>query len=159
MPFFSSHLSYGSQVWGQKINIFTQKVFKLQNRAMRIISFSDFYADASPIYKELEILKLEDFISLQNSLFVHDFLNKKLPKCFNTYFHTLKESHPIGTNNSKLGCLFIPYVSTSKYGLNSITRKSILSWNLLCKALKCNLANLSRSVAKKKITSHYIQLY
>ena len=33
---FSSHLVYGCQIWGQSINICTQKVFKLQDRAMRI---------------------------------------------------------------------------------------------------------------------------
>ena len=156
---FSSHLSYGCQVWGQNIDIHTEKVFKLQNRAMRIISFSDFHADASPIYKELKILKLQDFISLQNSLFVHDFLKKKLPKCFDSYFRTLKEAYPIGTKNAKLGCLFIPFVSTSRYGLRSITRQSILSWNSLCKALNCNLANFSRSIAKNMITSHFFESY
>ena len=116
---------------------------------MRIISFSDFHADAYPIYKELKILRL-DFISLQNNIFVHDLLKKKLPKCFDSYFHTIEEVHSIGTKNAKLGCLFIPFVSTSKYGLNSITIQSILSWNTLCKALNCNLAAFSRSVAKKK---------
>ena len=126
---------------------------------MRITSFSDFHADAYPIYKELKILRLDDFISLQNSLFVHDFLKKKLPKCFDSYFHTIEEVHSIGTKNAKLGCLFIPFVSTSKYGLNSITIQSILSWNTLCKALNCNLAAFSRSVAKKKITTHFIQSY
>ena len=71
---FSSHMIYGSQVWGQDINTHTEKVFKLQNRAIRTISFSDFHADPNPTYKSLKILKLEDSIILQNVLFVYDFL-------------------------------------------------------------------------------------
>ena len=156
---FSSHLIYASQIWGQVTNSFNQKIFKLQNRALRIISFSDFHANATPIYKDMKILKLEDFISLQNCLFVHDFLNKKLPRCFETYFLTLKDIHHIRTRRSNWGCLFIPSVSTSKYGLNSISIQSILSWNYLCTALKCDLSTLSRSVTKSKVTEHFLQSY
>ena len=47
---FSSHLIYGCQIWGQCTNVFNKKVFKLQNRALRIISFSDFRADSNPLY-------------------------------------------------------------------------------------------------------------
>ena len=55
---------YGSQIWGQTINIHTQKVFKLQNKAMRIIQFADFRANSNPIYKANKILKLQDNIEL-----------------------------------------------------------------------------------------------
>ena len=48
---FSSHLVYGCQIWGQSIHIFTKKVSKLQNRAMGILSFADFYANADPYTK------------------------------------------------------------------------------------------------------------
>ena len=46
---FSSHMTYGSQVWGQAITTHTEKIFKLQNRALRIIDFPDFRADVDPI--------------------------------------------------------------------------------------------------------------
>ena len=70
---------YGSQTWGQSIDTHTEKVFKLQNRAIRTITFSDFHADPDPIYKFLKILKLEDLITLQNVLFVYDHLKKNTP--------------------------------------------------------------------------------
>ena len=93
---------------------------------MRIISFSDFHASSSPIYKELKILRLKDFITLQNCLFVHDFFNNNLPLCFNDYYQSVKRAHSIGTKSSKLGCIFIPHVSTTRYGLNSITKEKYL---------------------------------
>ena len=83
---FSSHLVYGCQVWGQNFNIHTEKVFMLQNRAMRVISFSDFRASSFPIFKAMKILRLEDVITLQNCSFVHDFVKNKLLTCFNDYF-------------------------------------------------------------------------
>ena len=66
---FSSHLAYGCQMWGQSINIFTKKVFKLQNRAMRILSFADFDANADPLYKILLIQK-----ALSWAVFTYPFL-------------------------------------------------------------------------------------
>ena len=92
---FSSHLVYGCQVWGQNSNSITDKVFRLQNRAMRIISFSDFHAEALPLYKANNILMSKDFISLQNCLFVHDFLNNNLPSCFQNYFKAVNVIHGI----------------------------------------------------------------
>ena len=48
---FPSYLSYGFQIWGQTKNINSEKVFRLQNRAQRIIDFADFQEDVNPIYK------------------------------------------------------------------------------------------------------------
>ena len=156
---FSSHLVYGCQVWGQNSNTFTDKVFRLQNRSMRIISFSDFHAEALPLYKANNILTLKDFISLQNCLFVHDFLNNKLPSCFQNYFKAVDVVHGKGTKSQQLGCLFVPHFSTKKYGLASITRKCINSWNNFSRIFNCSLKTMSRFVLKSKITKYFIDSY
>ena len=41
---------------------------------------SGFNAHTNPLFKELNILKLEDHTTLLNCLFVHDYFNKRLPK-------------------------------------------------------------------------------
>ena len=77
-------MTYGSQIWGQHSNVYIEKLFKLQNSAMRIIEFQ---ANPNPIYKENRILKLDDYVTLQNCLFVHDCLNNKSPiKMFSIMF-------------------------------------------------------------------------
>ena len=141
---FASHMIYGCQVWGQSVNVHTEKIFKIQNRAMRIISFADFHSNADPIYKTLNILKLNDFISMQNCLFVYDDLNENLPSCFDNYFKSIHEVHTLGTRASNLGCLFTTQINTTKYGLNSITRKCIDSWNFFTNIFKCNLKAVMR---------------
>ena len=103
---FSSHLIYASQIWGQITNSFNQKIFKLQNRALRIITFSDFRADSTPLYNDLKILKLRDHIILQNCLFTHDALNNATPSCFHTYFSKARDHHAFNTRHANLGCLF-----------------------------------------------------
>ena len=79
---FSSHLKFASQIWGLTNNSHVQKIFKMQKTALRILFFSEFRAHTSPIFKEHKILKLHDYIVLENCLFIHDFINKKLPSCF-----------------------------------------------------------------------------
>ena len=67
---FSSHMTYGCQVWGQRYSSHLDKIFKLQNRALRIINFADFRANSNPLYANNKILKLQDFIKLQNCLLI-----------------------------------------------------------------------------------------
>ena len=51
---------YGCQIWGQINNTHTEKIFKLQNRALRIIQFSGLQDEVDPLYKTMKILKLDD---------------------------------------------------------------------------------------------------
>ena len=148
---FSSHMIYGSQVWGQSITVHTERIFRLQRKAMRIIQFADFQAPSDPIFKNKSILKLEDFIHLQNCLFVYDAIKNTTPDSFHTYFVKISEVHDISTVNSDLGCMFTPYRATTRYGLNSITRKCIGSWNYFSHLLNLNLSSLSRYSLKIKL--------
>ena len=78
---FNSHLIYASQIWGQIKTKLFQEVVKLQNKAIRIINFLPFNSsNINKTYNDLKILKLPDFISLQNSLFVKDCVEKEIPK-------------------------------------------------------------------------------
>ena len=86
---FSSHMVYGCQIWGQGKGTHIEKIFKLHDRALRIINFEEFHADPNPLYTANKILKLPDLIRLHNCLFVHDYLNNSLPDCFQGYYFKL----------------------------------------------------------------------
>ena len=88
---FLSHLLYGCQAWGQHANPNFKKIETLQNNALRLITFSEFNAHVSPLYKSLKILKLKDQITLQNCLLVFDQLNKNIPSNFTIFFITTKD--------------------------------------------------------------------
>ena len=151
---FSSHLIYGSQIWGQVTNSFNQKIFDLQDRALRIISFSDFRSDPNPIYRNFKILNLHDQIILQNVLFTHDALKNAAPTCFNEYFTQTRETHSHNTRNSTLGCLALSHSGTIRYGILSITSQCISDWNDISKSLQLDLLTLSRYELKSKLTKH-----
>ena len=54
--------------------------------------------------------------------------------------------------NSKLGCLFLPNVNTSTYGLNSLFRNSIISWNSHIKFFnKDVIVSMSKKQLKTKL--------
>ena len=67
--------------------------------------FSDFNAHSEPLFKQLDILKFNDNIVLQNCLFVYDYLKGNLPSSFE---FTFKESHSIKTRMVETGMLSIP---------------------------------------------------
>ena len=75
---FSSLLLYGSQIWGQS-NTSISKMVKLQNKALKIISFKHTRSSVNPLYSKCEILKFADNIKLSNFLFAHDSIESNLP--------------------------------------------------------------------------------
>ena len=58
---------------------------------------TDFDAHTDPLYKHLKVLKLEGNVKIQNSPFVHDYLNNMLPDCFQNYFSPLSDLQDIKT--------------------------------------------------------------
>ena len=67
---FNSHLIYACQIWGQSKTKLFQEIEKLQDKAIRIICFLPKGASVKEAYSTLEILKIWDFISLENVLLV-----------------------------------------------------------------------------------------
>ena len=124
---FSSHLTYGCQVWAQTDNVHTRKVFNLQDRAIKIMNFTYDYDDC--LYNVLDILKLSDFIKIQNCVLVHKALTGNIPECFNTYFQHLKDINSHVTRGTTMSCIQRNMHNTVTYGINSITNKCILTWN------------------------------
>ena len=155
---FSSHLIYACQIWRQLTNSFNKKIFKLQDRALRTITFSDFGSDSKPLYCNLKILKLRHQIILQNCLFTHDALNNVAPTCFNEYFTHAREIHSQNTRNSTLGCLALSHSGTIRYGIFSIINTCISNWNAISKSLKMDLLTLTRYQLKSKLTKYLKEL-
>ena len=118
---FSSHLTYGVQVWGQQQNCQTELICKLQNRALRTINFVDMNADPNPLYMNNNILKISDQVKVKNVLFIYDFLHNYLTLCFHNEFLKLENIYTsVRTRNSSLGSLLVPRKRSTKYGLFSI---------------------------------------
>ena len=100
------------------IKLKKQPIYK--KKAIRLMTFSHYLANSSPLFKKLNLLKLNDIITLQNIIFTHNTLNNKSPAIFKNYFKkkTITHNHmTINNLNSKYsqprGSLKIPKVNTS----------------------------------------------
>ena len=87
---FNSNLIHGCQIWGQDQNEELKKIEKLQGKAINIISFLSLNTTVEKQMYEINILKLKDFIMLQNILFVKDCFSENAPGIFNDKFHPSK---------------------------------------------------------------------
>ena len=61
MPYFLSHMTYGLLLWGNRV----EQVSKLKKKSIRLITGSEYLAHSEPLFKELELLKIEDLYKLK----------------------------------------------------------------------------------------------
>ena len=155
---FSSHMTYGCQVWFQNNSTHTKQISILQNKALRIINFKDKRHNANVLYKGSKILKINDHSDLLNCLSVYDCLKSDLP--FSLTNFVSKIDHGCHTRNSATDCLNIPQVNTTLYGLQSIKHRCIVAWNNLQKLQKSKpLTSYSKNELKNIIKSLLLQTY
>ena len=154
---FSSILTYGCQIWGQH-NSVTKKLQTIQNKALRAITFKPSRASSSPLFKDCEILKLADYISLQNFLFGYDSLKNNLPSSLNGELSLVNTIH--NTRNQTYYQLDRPRNKTILYGSKSIKSRSVDIWNIVNNLLhQDKLYEKSRNVCKKLVTKFLIDRY
>ena len=172
---FHSHLTYGCQLWGQNKNQI-KKTFVLQKKAVRLITFNDHLAHTDPIFRELDILKLADIVTMHNIIFTHNTLNKKSPALFNNYFvlKSINHRHPTTNNpdstySNLKGSLEMPKY-TSKSGELSIKFICCNNWNLVLRYLSVKYPNkyisndnwlksTNLSVLKKLLKEYFLDKY
>ena len=109
-------MSYGLPVWGCANQELINKLFILQKKAIRAITFSDFRAHSSPIFKDLGILKIYDLFQYQVSSLMWDFDHNTLPKSLNVLFKKTRNMHAYSTRFVNSDKLTIPRVNSSAYG-------------------------------------------
>ena len=110
-------LTYGVHVWGLTFPSFLTQLFIIQKKAIRIISFSEPKSHSEPLFKSLDLLKLNDVIELQILSFVYQWSHRLLPPCFSEYFKFTSSVHSYSTRQSSKRNLYLASVNTTQYGL------------------------------------------
>ena len=105
-----SHLQFGITCWGFEWN----RIFKLQKRALRIMTNSKYNAHTEPLFKELEMLKVSDIFDVQCMKFWYKFVNKSLPEYFGTMFTFNNELYQIETRAQNQLHLFPTRTSSAR---------------------------------------------
>ena len=83
---------YGCQIWRQHKTNLVKRVMKLQEKAIRIINFTDNNAQVSNIFAQSKILKFEDFVHYRNINLVKNSIEKSGPVSFNDFLIQTRNS-------------------------------------------------------------------
>ena len=76
---FYPHITYGIAAWGSTYSSFLHRIQILQNKAIRAITDVGFQQELTPIYSQLEILKLKNVHTLALGKFMQQYLKASLP--------------------------------------------------------------------------------
>ena len=163
---FHSHLSYGCQVWGLKPASLNQTIM-LQKKALRLMSFSHRNAPTNPIFKDLQILQLEDLITSNNVIFVHKTLNNLSPSHFKNFYEFHSPNHNYNTVNNPNSRYSIPAgsVSLSNIVIGSLKHRCAQDWNAILKNISRTTHHTQRLLDIKILTlksiikAHFIGNY
>ena len=88
-----SYLHYGILLWGHANDCNRPKL--LQKKAVRIITNSNYLAHSEPIFKTLNLLKLEDILKVNILKFYYQHENKNLP----IYFQNIEYNPSISSHH------------------------------------------------------------
>ena len=75
-----SRINYGINLYGYD----SSRILKLQKKAIRSIVSAKYNSHTEPIFKSLNLLKVNDLFSISQLKFYHKLINKNLPKYFST---------------------------------------------------------------------------
>ena len=128
-----SHFVYCSLVWGNCGKILSNKLQKLQNRAARVITSSNFDVDVDSLFHKLSWKDLKSQRQIQNALMVFKSLNWLVPEYPTSKFIKRNESNY--SLRDSVNKLVIPFPRTN-YMKNSFSYSgTTLSKN----SLPCNI--------------------
>ena len=147
------YLIYCNEVWGLGCATHRRKLFTLQKRAIRTISYSARTDSSQPIFKQLRILKIHDLNSYLVTIFMNKFFHRELPYIFNDMFYFNSSIHAYATRQSSE--FHVPLVKTN-YTKCSIRYAGVILWNQTVHSVPfdCTLP-----VYKKNLKQFYIANY
>ena len=126
-----SFLQYGIIFWGQTYESYKEPIFKLQKKAIRIISNQTSRSNSLPLFKELHLLRLSDIFKFKLLTFVYESTKLLTPSCFHGYFSSNSAIHSYTARQSHQGDLYLIGKNTLQYELGSIRYMGAKLWNQL----------------------------
>ena len=148
---FDSVLRYAVQVWGQHSNQTIREIEKLQEKAIRVMSFKGRNNPTNPLFKKM---KLKDILLYNNYVFAYDKINKNLPENFKDFFLTAENQHNYNTRDTTNKTIIKTTITSTTYGLNSVQYRAASVRNQISKNLNTEgKSQLIKSLREHKINS------
>ena len=147
------HHSYGLACWSNATKTSFKKIIILQNKIVRLMTYSDQRTPASGLYKSLQILALDNMIKLTLITIADSFHHKTLPKIFDNLFEYLKTSHSYNTGIRSNQNFFKPSVNTN-IGKKSIQHRGVEVWQ----SLKLNIKLLGSTSFRTQVKKYLLDI-
>lgn len=145
------HLYYGNIVWANTYPTRLEKLFKLQKKILRIITFSSYTAPSLQLFRKLNLLNIHQINDLLIASFSFSLYSKVLPPYFEDFCIENFKVHSYNTRGSKqLHKTF----NRTNYGKYSTREKIVNIWNEIPKTIKCSA---SLKIFKTKMKQFFLQ--
>ena len=105
------------------------------NNIIRAITFSKSFSSMTALYKNLNILKLEDIYKLELAKFMYQINYKKVPKIFVDLFTSTTKLHHYETRRTRSSNFFLPRVNKT-IAQNQLAFKGSVLWQSINSELK-----------------------
>ena len=119
------------------------------------MSFNGRNDSTNPLFKKLEIMKLEDILLYNNCIFAYDQINENLPENFKDFFSTAENQHNYNTRGTTNKTIIKTTINSTTYGLNSTQYRAASMWNQISK----NLNTEDKSQLIKSLRKHIFNSY
>ena len=116
------YLAYCCITWGFTYQTYINKIFTIQEKAMRIITHSPFQCHSSPLFKKTNNLNIFQTIEYYASIFVFQKLNSTVPNVFQQNIFLSYSYHTYETRNN-------PSIRTPLFKLQ-FSKKSIFDHDI-----------------------------
>ena len=103
------------------------------------------------------IIKFNDILAYNNSIFVHDQLNENQPKSFHKFFKTTPAQHNYNIRGSRNNTIIKSMTNSVIYGLNSVKRRATSNWNAMIKDV--NTVGIDRQDLMKSLKERIFESY
>ena len=125
-----SHLQYCNLTWGNANETVLQPLQTLQNRIIKIMTFTAFAcSNIKQIYDDIELLDLNQIHKLSKAKFTYKHKNGMLPRNFDNYLRITENSH-YNTRSSSSGRYTQVWGRTNK-SLKRIQYDGAKLWNAI----------------------------
>ena len=108
-----------------------QKVFLIEKKIVRVMTFNKITDHSNPIFASLEFLKIDDIRQLQLLSLLYNCLDKTAPVSFRDYFVPCSQIHHFDTRLASRGDLLLERKIIFQYGISSIEYNGARLWKML----------------------------
>ncbi len=126
--FIYPHLTYGIEVWGACSAYLRESIFKLQKRAIRIISGAPYRTHTRPLFESLNIMTLDKIYIFCTAMIMFKCMKNVLLTIIKDMFIKNEDIHRYSTRNCSK--LVLPRGRTTLFQ-GTFRYKGVLIWNHL----------------------------